>query len=179
MTIPAPKSDKVSRSALAARLTSLRTEAGLSGNALARRMGIVQSRVWKIEHGELLPTEDDIRAWVRATGQRQEVEGELTDMLAEARVEYQTFKAAYRKGGGGANLLEQPFALLCRQALGIIDAARDLFWIEHDGGGDHRPGQRPPACLVAAGDHADALRHQGALAPEARRLWRRQLQERF
>lgn len=111
MTIPAPKSDKVSRSALAARLTSLRTAAGLSGNALAKRMGIVQSRVWKIEHGELLPTEDDIRAWVRATGQRQEVEGELAGLLAEARVEYQTFKAAYRKGGGGAAYQEQVRAI--------------------------------------------------------------------
>jgi len=38
-------------------------------------------------------------AWVRATGERQEVAAELIDLLADARVEYQTFKAAYRKGG--------------------------------------------------------------------------------
>ena len=111
MTVPPPKPDKVSRSALAARLTALRVAAGLSGNALAKRMGIIQSRQWKIEHGELLPTEEDIRAWVRAIGERQEVAAELIDLLAEARVEYQTFKAAYRKGGGGAAYQEQVRAI--------------------------------------------------------------------
>jgi len=111
LTVPPPKLDKVSRSALAARLTALRVAAGLSGNALAKRMGIIQSRQWKIEHGELLPTEEDIRAWVRATGERQEVAAELIDLLAEARVEYQTFKAAYRKGGGGAAYQEQVRAI--------------------------------------------------------------------
>jgi transcriptional regulator with XRE-family HTH domain len=111
LTVPPPKPDKVSRSALAARLTALRVAAGLSGNALAKRMGIIQSRQWKIEHGELLPTEEDIRAWVRATGERQEVAAELIDLLVEARVEYQTFKAAYRKGGGGAAYQEQVRAI--------------------------------------------------------------------
>jgi predicted GIY-YIG superfamily endonuclease len=33
---------------IAAQLAELRIEAGLSGNALARKMGIVQSRAWKI-----------------------------------------------------------------------------------------------------------------------------------
>jgi transcriptional regulator with XRE-family HTH domain len=107
LTIPAPKPENVSRSALAARLTAMRVAAGLSGNALAKRMGMIQSRQWKIEHGELLPTEDDIRAWVRSTGESQEVAAELINMLAEARVEHQTFKAAYRKGGGGAAYQEQ------------------------------------------------------------------------
>jgi predicted GIY-YIG superfamily endonuclease len=61
---------------LAAHLTELRVEAGLSGNALARRMGIVQSRVWKIEHAQLMPGEDDIRAWARAVG-RDEIAADL------------------------------------------------------------------------------------------------------
>jgi hypothetical protein len=39
------------------------------------------------------------------------VEGELADILAEARVEYQTFKAAYRKGGGGAAYQERVRAI--------------------------------------------------------------------
>ena len=124
MTVPPPKPDKVSRSALAARLTALRVAAGLSGNALAKRMGIIQSRQWKIEHGELLPTEEDIRAWVRAIGERQEVAAELIDLLADARVEYQTFKAAYRKGGGGAAYQEQVRAIEERSArVGEFQAA--------------------------------------------------------
>jgi transcriptional regulator with XRE-family HTH domain len=111
LTIPPPKPDKVSREALAARLTALRLAAGISGNAFGKRMGVVQSRVWKIEHGQLLPTEDDIRAWVRATGQGREVVDELIEMLGEARVEHQTFRTAYRKGGGAAGLQAQIAAI--------------------------------------------------------------------
>ena len=99
MTIPPPVPGSTSRDTLAARLTALRTAAGLSGNALAKRMGIVQSRVWKIEHGELLPTGDDIRAWVRATGHNPETGAELIQMLEEARAESATFKAAFGKYG--------------------------------------------------------------------------------
>jgi transcriptional regulator with XRE-family HTH domain len=71
----------------------------LSGNALAKRMGIVQSRVWKIEHGELLPIGDDIRAWVQATGHDRETATELIRMLEEARAESATFKTAFSKYG--------------------------------------------------------------------------------
>jgi len=91
----------VNRAALAARLTELRAAAGLSGNALAKRMSVVQSRVWKIEHGELLPGEDDIRAWVRAAGAGDEVAAELLAMLGEARTE-QAFGTALRGRGGPA-----------------------------------------------------------------------------
>jgi transcriptional regulator with XRE-family HTH domain len=111
LTIPPPKPDKVSREALAARLTALRLAAGMSGNAFGKRIGVVQSRVWKIEHGQLLPTEDDIRAWVRATGHGHETVDELIEMLVEARVEYQTFRTAYRKGGGAAGLQAQIAAI--------------------------------------------------------------------
>jgi hypothetical protein len=62
-------------------------------------MGKVQSRVWKIEHGELLPTEDDIRDWVRATGHDPEMARGLIELLEEVRVESATFKAAFSKYG--------------------------------------------------------------------------------
>jgi len=100
LTVPPPvPGGSSSRDALTARLTALRTAAGLSGNALAKRMGIVQSRVWKIEHGELLPTGDDIRTWVQATGHEPETARELSQMLEEARAESATFKAAFSKYG--------------------------------------------------------------------------------
>jgi predicted GIY-YIG superfamily endonuclease len=67
------------RAEIAAHLTELRVAAGLSGNGLARQMGIVQSRVWKIEHAQLTPSEDDIRAWARVTG-RDEIAEELLEM---------------------------------------------------------------------------------------------------
>jgi transcriptional regulator with XRE-family HTH domain len=100
LTIPPSKPGNTARAALAARLTEMRAAAGLSGSALARRMRVVQSRVWKIEHGALLPTEKDIRAWARETGNEQEAEG-LMEALAEARGE-QAFSAVLRRSGGAA-----------------------------------------------------------------------------
>lgn len=100
MTIPPSKPGNTARAALASRLTDMRAAAGLSGNALAKRMRVVQSRVWKIEHGTLLPTEEDIRAWARETGNEQEAEG-LMEALAEARGE-QAFSAVVRRSGGAA-----------------------------------------------------------------------------
>lgn len=100
MTIPPSAPGHSSRAALATRLTGLRTAAGWSGNALAKRMGIVQSRVWKIEHGELLPTEDDIKAWAEATEARTAT-GDLLAMLAGAKTE-QAFGATFRNKGGAA-----------------------------------------------------------------------------
>lgn len=100
MTIPPSEPGRASRAALAARLTELRAAAGLSGNALAKRMGVVQSRAWKIEHGELLPTEDDIKAWAEAAEARAAT-GDLLEMLAEAKAE-QTFGATFRNKGGAA-----------------------------------------------------------------------------
>jgi transcriptional regulator with XRE-family HTH domain len=82
------------------RLTGLRAVAGLSGNALAKRMGVVQSRVWKIEHGDLLPADEDIKAWAEATGAGAAA-GELLEMLAEAKSE-QAFSTAFGRKGGAA-----------------------------------------------------------------------------
>lgn len=100
MTIPPSQPGRTSRATLAARLTELRAAAGLSGNALAKRMGVVQSRVWKIEHGDLLPTDEDIKAWVEATEARAAA-GELMEMLAEAKSE-QAFSTAFSRKGGAA-----------------------------------------------------------------------------
>lgn len=100
MTVPPSRPGNTARAALAARLTEMRAAAGLSGNALAKRMGVVQSRVWKIEHGDLLPTENDVRAWARETGNEQEAGG-LMEALAEARGE-QAFSAVIRHRGAAA-----------------------------------------------------------------------------
>ena len=105
MTIPPSRPGTPARTALAAALAELRTAAGLSGNALAKRMGIVQSRVWKVEHGTLLPGEDDIKAWAEATGREGDT-GELLDMRAAARAEQQ-FGVAFRRKGGAAAVEER------------------------------------------------------------------------
>jgi transcriptional regulator with XRE-family HTH domain len=100
LTIPPSTPGRANRAALITRLTGLREAAGLSENALAKRMGIVQSRVWKIRNGRLLPNEDDITAWAEATG-HPEAAGELAEMLKAARGE-QAFSAVFRRKGGAA-----------------------------------------------------------------------------
>lgn len=110
MTVPPPEPGTESRAILAARLHELRAAAGLSGNALAHRMGVVQSRVWKIENRQLLPTEQDIAAWVQATGAGEEATGELLGMLAGARTE-QAFGSALRGQGGPAAFQERVRAI--------------------------------------------------------------------
>lgn len=137
MTIPPSTPGRAARSALAERLTGMRAAAGLSGNALAKRMGVVQSRVWKIEHGDLLPAEEDIRAWARETGREQEAEG-LMEALAEARGE-QAFSAVIRRQGVAAfqdqvRVIEESSTRIGEFAVGVIpgllqtaDYARALY----------------------------------------------------
>jgi transcriptional regulator with XRE-family HTH domain len=115
LTVPPPEPGAEHRAALAARLAGLRKAAGLSGNALARRMGVVQSRVWKIENGKILPAEADIAAWVRASGAGDEVTGELLAMLAAARAE-QAFGAVLRGKGGPAAYQDRVRAIEERSA---------------------------------------------------------------
>jgi len=100
LTIPPSTPGRANRAALITRLTGLREAAGLSENALAKRMGIVQSRVWKIRNGQLLPNEDDITAWAEATG-HPEAAGDLAEMLKAARGE-QAFSTVFRRKGGAA-----------------------------------------------------------------------------
>jgi transcriptional regulator with XRE-family HTH domain len=122
LTIPPHKPADPDRAALAARLTELRLAAGLSGNALAGRMGIVQSRVWKIEHGTLLPNEDDLKAWAEAAGQ-PEAADVLTELLTAARGE-QAFSATFRRSGGAAAYQERVRAVEARsQRIGEFAAA--------------------------------------------------------
>lgn len=64
-------------------------------------MGSYQTRIWKIEHNELQPTEDDIRSWVQAAAAGDEVLGELLQLLADARTE-QAFGVTLRRKGGPA-----------------------------------------------------------------------------
>ena len=122
--MPAPPApENPSRAALAARLVALRTATGLSGNAFAERLGVAQSqrellpddirswtqsRVWKIEHRKLAPTEEDVRTWIAAAEGPEEVAQELIDLLGDSRSEYETWQAAYGRAGG-ADALERQY----------------------------------------------------------------------
>lgn len=59
-----------------ARLRSLRRRAGMTGAAVAERVGWPKSKVSKLETGQQLPTDEDLAAWCQATGSRR-IEPEL------------------------------------------------------------------------------------------------------
>ncbi|WP_405459671.1 helix-turn-helix domain-containing protein [Streptomyces sp. NBC_00101] len=65
---------------LAARLREIRTEAGLTGTQLARRLDWYPSKVSRIEHARTPPAIADIRAWCAACGAERAAE----DLVASA-----------------------------------------------------------------------------------------------
>lgn len=60
------------RNALGKQLRELRTEAHLSGKELAESLSWPPSKISKIENGKQTPTDDDVRAWTRATNAEQQ-----------------------------------------------------------------------------------------------------------
>jgi transcriptional regulator with XRE-family HTH domain len=66
------------RNALGQRLRELRRQAQLSGKELAESLSWQPSKVSKIENGKQTPTDDDVKAWTRATN----TEGETEALLA-------------------------------------------------------------------------------------------------
>lgn len=85
---------------MAARLRALRAAVGLSGNQLAQQLGWPQPRISKLETGKQIPTEDDLDAWLAATGADDEQTRELADLLSAARIEYATYRGVQRTPGG-------------------------------------------------------------------------------
>jgi transcriptional regulator with XRE-family HTH domain len=94
---------------LAERLLRLRKEAGLTGaqlsDALGWEEGTGRTKVSKIENGRQQVTENDIRAWARATGHPEQAE-DLLDLLASAKV-VRTRWRQQRLGGGQAAAVQQ------------------------------------------------------------------------
>ncbi|KMS77649.1 DNA-binding protein, partial [Streptomyces regensis] len=83
---------QMARSALGTRLRELRTEAGLSGKAIAAHLNWPPSKVSKIETGKQSPTAEDLHRWASACA-RPEAEPELTGRLRSLETHY----AAWRR----------------------------------------------------------------------------------
>ncbi|MGK8522031.1 helix-turn-helix domain-containing protein [Nocardia asteroides] len=66
------------RAALGQRLREMRREAGVSGRELAAREGWHESKVSRLEHGKIKPSSDDVRAYCRHCGGKEQ----LADLLA-------------------------------------------------------------------------------------------------
>lgn len=69
------------KEAFGERLRDIRKDAGLTGRELSRRAGWAPSKVSKIEHGQQVPTDDDIREWC----QRCNALDQVDDLIATLR----------------------------------------------------------------------------------------------
>jgi transcriptional regulator with XRE-family HTH domain len=83
---------------LAERLTALRNSAGLKAVELAGRLGWARSKVSKIENGNQMPTDQDIRDWTEATGHPEMTE-ELIAMLRQVQEVHTRWRRRLREGG--------------------------------------------------------------------------------
>jgi hypothetical protein len=76
---------------------------------LARTLGWPQSKVSKIETMKQTPSDEDVIAWLTATGAPAGAANELLKVLADARVEYARWKDAFQTvgaAGAQAEILE-------------------------------------------------------------------------
>jgi transcriptional regulator with XRE-family HTH domain len=82
------------RRRLATELRLLRDVNGITGRELARRIGISQSKVSRIEAGVALPSIAEVTAWTQAVGATAETEALLERLTDAARTEVETWHDA-------------------------------------------------------------------------------------
>ncbi|NGO69053.1 helix-turn-helix domain-containing protein [Streptomyces boncukensis] len=86
------------RHTLATALRDLRRASGLSGERLAARCGMSQSKVSRIENGKTLPTAVDVQQMLAALGVDAETTDELRQLALTANAEYEDVRASVRRG---------------------------------------------------------------------------------
>lgn len=86
------------RLSLTSALHDLRMASGLSGDRLARRCGMSQSKVSRIETGRLLPSVVDVEQILTALEVDSATRRELLALARVANAEYQDVRASVRRG---------------------------------------------------------------------------------
>lgn len=86
---------------LATRLRQLREAAGLTGKALADRLGWVPAKVSRVQGGRTLPGPADVEAWCRECGAVGQAD-ELVELLAEASARHLPWRQRLARGYRGA-----------------------------------------------------------------------------
>jgi transcriptional regulator with XRE-family HTH domain len=86
------------RQDLAAALRDLRKASGLSGERLAVRCGMSQSKVSRIETGRILPSVIDVQQILDALHVNGEVREELLQLASAANAEYEDVRSSVRRG---------------------------------------------------------------------------------
>lgn len=87
-----------SKGDLAAILRKLRKRAGLTGDRLARRCHMSQSKISKIETGNLAPSLVDVELILKALNASQQEIAEITALARTANTEWQDIRASWRRG---------------------------------------------------------------------------------
>lgn len=82
---------------VAAVLKHARTGANLRGNELARRAGWRASKVSKLEHGQQMPTADDLHTWLSICGLTGQAIRETVAKLDEVRHAYPDLQRLHRQ----------------------------------------------------------------------------------
>lgn len=88
-----PERQRQERKDLAASLKSLRKAADLSGQRLADRCAISQSKISRIESGQTLPSVIDVQRILSALDVPDEVASELLNLARVANVHYKSWRA--------------------------------------------------------------------------------------
>ena len=86
------------RQDLAGALLRLRRATGLSGERLARRCNMSQSKVSRIETGRLLPSVVDVEQMLTGLGVDESTRRELLGLARVANTEYQDVRLSVRRG---------------------------------------------------------------------------------
>lgn len=79
-------------------LRAVRANAGLSGEQLAKQLGISQSRVSRIELGQQAASADLVRRWTEVTGAPEERVAELVEWAETAGTEAVVWRNAMNRG---------------------------------------------------------------------------------
>ncbi|MEU1510307.1 helix-turn-helix transcriptional regulator [Kitasatospora sp. NPDC005748] len=83
---------------LAAALKDLRRASGLSGERLAVRCGMSQSKISRIENGKTLPSVVDVQQILNGLGVDEDLARELLTLASAANAEYEDVRSSVRRG---------------------------------------------------------------------------------
>ncbi|MFI6847119.1 helix-turn-helix domain-containing protein [Kitasatospora sp. NPDC050467] len=83
---------------LAAALKDLRRASGLSGERLAVRCGMSQSKISRIENGKALPSVVDVQQILNGLGVDEDLARELLALASLANAEYEDVRSSVRRG---------------------------------------------------------------------------------
>lgn len=86
------------RGELSRALRRMRKRAGLTGENIAFRTGMSQSKISKIETGKMVPSSIDVERILRAAKATPEEIEEISALARVAHTEYQNWRASLRRG---------------------------------------------------------------------------------